>query len=102
MRLAILAAGFCIASFAAQAESIPEPVLSSYRADCTASCQQSQRADYCTEMCGCVASNMQSDWTMAEYDQLVQRYEADPNDATVKATMDGMVAQCRQTVQNGG
>jgi hypothetical protein len=53
-------------------------------------------------MCGCVANKMQNEWTMAQYDELAQRYDANPDDATVKSTMDDMVAQCRQMVQTGG
>jgi hypothetical protein len=104
MRLthAFLAVGLFAVPFMAQAESIPQSVLSEYRSNCAASCQETQSAEYCTQMCGCVADNIQSNWTKAQYDDLSQRYDADPNDVTVKSTMDGMVAQCRQTVQSGG
>jgi uncharacterized membrane protein len=97
-----LAFGLFIAPFAASAEPISPSVLSDYRASCTSSCQETQSAEYCAAMCGCVANKMQNEWTMAQYDELAQRYDANPDDATVKSTMDDMVAQCRQMVQTGG
>ena len=104
MRLtyAALALGLSIAPVAAQAEPIPQSVLGDYRASCTSSCEQTKTEDQCAAICGCVANRMEDEWTMAKYEEMSQRHAADPNDATVKSTMDGMVAQCRQTVQTGG
>ncbi|MEX2200834.1 MAG: hypothetical protein WD711_05520 [Dongiaceae bacterium] len=104
MRLthAALAFGLFTAPFAAQAESIPPQILSDYRGSCVSSCQETQSAEHCSAMCGCVADRMKSEWTKDQYDDLARRYDANPEDPTVKSTMDGMVAQCRQTVQTGG
>jgi hypothetical protein len=99
---AVLAFGLLVTPFAAQAEAIPQSVLGDYRASCTSSCEQTKTEDQCAAICGCVTDKMADEWTMAKYEEVSQLHAVDPNDATVKSTMDGMVAQCRQTVQTGG
>ena len=99
---AIFTFGILMTPLAAQSESIPPAVLGDYQASCVSSCQETQSLEHCNAMCGCVADKMKKDWTMSKYEELSQLHAADPNDAIVKSTMDGMIAQCWQTVQTGG
>ena len=98
-RIAALILSTCLLASAAVAEPVPIEQLKKDFDSCVASCPEAWEAESCTNYCRCVNAGVQRDFTLAEYENLVEGFTTDAvADEALLDRFFGIVDRCRPAV----